>query len=117
MFNARLFLRNHSTIHRWEELPADVQRLFSSPDGSLVWAEFYFADQKQGGYCFEFLQAGAERPKPYRADIVMVQEAWGLVTLITRSNKKGRQPKSISLAAASIESAVFKPRKEEGRQE
>jgi len=116
MFNARLFLRNHSAIHRWEELPDDVKRLFSSPEGSLVWAEFYIADQMQREYCFEFVQGGQAKLKLYRADIVMVQDAWGMLTLITRSNKNGRQPKSISLDAASIESAVFRQRKE-GRRE
>lgn len=111
MFNVRLFLRNHSPNHRWAELPAEVKRLFGSPGGSLVWSEFYIADPKQGRYFFEFLQGGSSKPKRYRADIVMVQETWGLLTLIEHPRKRGQLVESISLDAASIESAVFKIRK------
>jgi len=111
MFNARLFLRNHSANYKWTDLPEEIRGLFSSPDGSLVWAEFFDADREHGQYYFEFVRAGGSKPRRLRASIVMFQETCGLLTLIERPFKRGHRLQCICLDASSIESAVFKPRR------
>ena len=108
MLQVKIFLRNHSPLYRWEQLPDDVKRLFTSPDGSLVWGEFYIADLKRRQYYFEFAQGGLPEPRRHRADMVMLQDTWELLTLITYPRKNGRTLESISLNTTTIESAIFK---------
>ena len=112
MFQVRLFLRNHSPVYRWEELPADLKQLFPSPDGPLAWAEFYIADPKHRLYCFELVEGGALKSRRHRADMVMLQESCQLLTLISYPCKKGRLLASVGLDSTTIESAEFKTCKE-----
>jgi hypothetical protein len=107
MFQVALFLRNHSRLHRWDQLNDSVKRLFPAPAGPQAWAEFYIADPGQRRYCFEFIVSGSGRLRRYRADVVMLQESCGLLTLITYPHKKGRMPASVSLSVGTIEAAVF----------
>ena len=108
MLQIRLFLRNHSPIYRWEELPADVKLLFPSPGGPLAWAEFYIADPRHRRYYFELVQREDPEPSAHRADIAMLQESCGLLTLITYPRKKGHLAESLGLPTTTIDSAVFK---------
>lgn len=111
MFQVRLFLRNHSPRHRWDQLTGSVKQLFPSPNGPHAWAEFYIADPRHRRYCFEFVQRGPSKPRRHQADMVMLQESCELLTLITYPRRRGRIPESVSLSTAMIEAAIFKARK------
>ena len=111
MFQVRLFLRNHSPVYRWEELTAEVKQFFPSAGGPQAWAEFYIADPRQRLYYFEFVQPGQPKPRIYQADLVMLQEACELLTLVIFPRQKGHLLESIGLSTATIESAVFKAKR------
>lgn len=77
-----MFLRNHSDSTSWSELPASVRKLFPSPDGSLTGANFHTLQAMPAGYCFELFIEGLDGAAWRPSDIVLLQDNWGLVSLI-----------------------------------
>jgi hypothetical protein len=114
MFSLRLFLPNHSQIHTWEELPAEVKAVFAPPNGILVRAECFIADP-QRCYRFELSERGAEETTPitHKADGVVIQNR-GLLTLICLGRGKRQLSWVLGLRTESIVGAAFVPNGKRG---
>ncbi len=111
MLKLRIFLRNHSVLCAWADLPAPVQRLFTGAGEAIAWSEFYMADTSTKRRQFEFLvRSDAGAVVPHRADIVMLQDAFEMMTFVQFPEKRAGEATCVCLQSVAVERAVLRSR-------
>lgn len=110
MLKLRIFLRNHSVLCAWTDLPGSVQRLFNGPGEGVAWAEFYLASASGSRRQFEFHVRSEAGVVQHRADIVMLQDAFEMMTLVQFLEKRKGAPTCVCLPTAAVERAGLRTR-------
>ena len=108
IFPLHIYLRNHSAIYGWEEVPLHIRSLFGGPDSCMRDAEFFIADPKRSKSRFVITRKASGQTERHRADIIVLHYA-DLVILIRCRSSKARNLQVTAITAASIETAGFEP--------
>jgi hypothetical protein len=106
IFPLRIYLRNHSAIHAWKDMPLLIRSLFDGPDSCMHDAEFFIADPRRCKSHFVLTRAASGQTEQHRADIIVLHHA-DLVVLVSYRSSKARNLRVTAITAASIETAGF----------
>jgi hypothetical protein len=108
IFPLHIYLRNHSAIYAWKDMPLHIRSLFGGPDSCMRDAEFFIADPKRSKSRFVITRKASGQTERHRADIIVLHYA-DLVILIRCRSSKARNLQVTAITAASIETAGFEP--------
>ena len=106
-FPLRLYLRNHSGIHRWEELPATTRPLFDGTDVGIRNAEFFIADAAGRKRRFFLTHTVGDALHTTPADVVAIQRS-NLVVLVQYPLSKRGTPSVIAFTSDTVLSVAFR---------
>ena len=110
-FPLRTFLRNHSDIYRWAQLPRSLRPLFDGTDMVVDGAEYFMADPSHSKNQFIVTHTMASRLFDAKADIIAIQYN-GLVILMRYAASRKGLPETEAIVDLAIERVRFRINRE-----
>lgn len=105
-FPLRIYLKDHSAVYAWGQLPPLVRSLFAGPQNGAAHAEFFAADPTHQRSYFTVSQISGDRLVLHRADVIAIQVS-ELAILIRFRSSKTKPIETTAIMMDSIEAVGF----------